>query len=252
MHEPRQLSGASQPRPHEAHRRNSDPFRRAATSFRGLTAPASLKLLRIDAIFTFCSAAFRGLTAPASLKHHTFPNFLVLHICFPGPHSPGLIWSFRGLTAPASLKQHVPPASGVGASQGSLKLFSWHSNRGGHAFRGLTAPASLKLAEAFELLNGSAGAFRGLTAPASLKLILMIIPLIRTPQSFSANGLTGQLIFFPGPHSPGLIEAVRSGFYWQKKIIFPGPHSPGLIEAPIFARPSRVLPLSGASQPRPH
>ena len=38
---------------------------------------------------------------------------------------------------------------------------------------------------------------------------------------------------FPGPHSPGLIEAVRTQSRDRRKPKFPGPHSPGLIEAMI-------------------
>ena len=91
-----------------------------------------------------CSQAgyFRGLTAPASLKLVGLVSFVFLVLVFPGPHSPGLIeadrmwgmnrtgeYHFRGLTAPASLKPSDHAQSDVAGSPD---------------FRGLTAPASLK------------------------------------------------------------------------------------------------------------
>ncbi len=156
--------------------------------FRGLTAPASLKLVSFPASVT-SFPTFRGLTAPASLK----PDLILLPYSnlwnFPGPHSPGLIEACRRRAA---------------------------GRRGRPAFRGLTAPASLKLHDERRIAVGRTPPFRGLTAPASLK------PLVALPNHNTAG-------VFPGPHSPGLIEARCDSFF-------------------ILS----CNGLSGASQPRPH
>ncbi len=44
----------------------------SAGSFRGLTAPASLKLDAVLGVMEVAKAPFRGLTAPASLKRVGF------------------------------------------------------------------------------------------------------------------------------------------------------------------------------------
>ena len=63
-------------------------------AFRGITAPASLKLVKAT-LDDLRARAFRGITAPASLKRQ------------PPPAPAGGLAPFRGITAPASLKQSI-------------------------------------------------------------------------------------------------------------------------------------------------
>jgi hypothetical protein len=84
--------------------------------FRGITAPASLKLGHPDA-GARAERTFRGIAAPASLKRHVRRYAEVSGDTL-----------FRGIAASASLK-HVPAR---------------RQSRFQAQFRGITAPASLK------------------------------------------------------------------------------------------------------------
>ena len=117
-------------------------------------------------VMQYALASFRGFTAPASLKGRGRGRTRHCPSWFPGLYRPGLIEGphrrrpsrcapqcFRGFTAPASLKA-------IGRTRGEA------SRR--RRFRGFTAPASLKAAPTVCPVPMRAS-FRGFTAPASLK-----------------------------------------------------------------------------------
>ena len=118
------------------------PIRLEADPFRGLIAPASLKLKEELIAGTAVTPSFPGFNRPGLIEAYNYWNYCFCTSAFPGFNRPGLIeagtvhWrccarshSFRGLIAPASLKRKTNDAIEYAAD---------------HAFRGLIAPASLK------------------------------------------------------------------------------------------------------------
>ena len=68
--------------------------------FRGVSAPASLKLDHADER-DVRGLAFRGVSAPASLKHRRSPRMI------------DALATFRGVSAPASLKPAIRSGTAV-------------------------------------------------------------------------------------------------------------------------------------------
>ena len=90
--------------------------------FRGIPAPASLKLGALAEADHQLGLVFRGIPAPASLKLFDRQRVSPFLECFPGYSCPGLIEAspgastaaqpigvFRGIPAPASLKLGFGP-----------------------------------------------------------------------------------------------------------------------------------------------
>ena len=181
-------------------------------AFRGITAPASLKLLG-DKQALPGNPAFRGITAPASLKRGGRLS-----------HLSEVLSTFRGITAPASLKPSI-----VGAAAASAAIFPGHycpglieaqpycrrlmptPNFPGHYCPGLIeactlptgpgrryffpghyCPGLIEAALWRGLLCALPTPFRGITAPASLKRTQRVVDPTHHPP------LSGALL--PRPH----------------------------------------------------